>query len=241
MFSQPPGQPGLTSTSRAAPREVFAANRGFAQFVAGPVTIDGHASGNPLNDPDTALLFAGTLMGRLGGGNGVGRYAPATLGLTTAPYVKTGAASTTVLTDPATAAELVRRVGPTGTLKLTGPATPGGPVTVQTFGYAAVNAATGVVTLAAGGSADAITGSLLQPNDGADRVVAILCDAWGVRVADAAGTRADGVQAGLLLAAGGTVDVDAIVHYPPDPALRAWVKAAVRATCPGVTFSDDFT
>ncbi len=65
MFSVPNGKPGVMPGFLASPREVFAANRSFAQFVAGPVTIDGFNSGNPANAPYTWQLLAGTLLGRV--------------------------------------------------------------------------------------------------------------------------------------------------------------------------------
>ena len=233
MFSVPNGKPGVLPSYLATPREVFAANRQFAQFVAGPVTIDGTASGNPANAPYTWVLFAGTLMGRVAA---TGKYANGVVGQTTAAYAHGG---TTLQTDANTAAEIVRRLGATGTLKLTGPATAGGTVATQAVAYSAVNPATGAITIAAA-AADAVGGSFLQPADGSEAVVTILCDAWGVKVADQLGaTRVDVFDA-QLLAAGGTVNTAAIVNYPADVSLRAWVKAAVRVACPGVNFSDDF-
>lgn len=60
MFSVPNAKPGVLSTYTSTPREVFLANRQFAQFIAQPVTIDGSLSGNPLNAPFDWLLYAGT-------------------------------------------------------------------------------------------------------------------------------------------------------------------------------------
>ena len=77
MYSVPNGKPGVLASVMASPREVFAANRQFAQFVAGPVTIDGTASGNPSNAPYTWVLFAGTLMGRV---TATGKFATASSG-----------------------------------------------------------------------------------------------------------------------------------------------------------------
>ena len=236
MFSVPNGKPGVMPGFLATPREVFAANRSFAQFVAGPVTIDGFNSSNPANAPFTWQLAAGTLMGRL---SASGKYANAILGQTTAAYAHTGGSSAALLTDPATAAEVVRRLGSAGTLKLTGPAAAGGAVATQVVAYSAVNPATGAITITPL-TADAVAGSFLQPADGSEAVVTVLCDAWGVKVADQLGATRVDVQGGQLLAAGGTINVASIVNYPADPALRAWVKAAVRGSCPGVNLSDDF-
>ena len=43
MFSVPNGKPGVLPGYLATPREVFAANRQFAQFVAGTPTVGGPA------------------------------------------------------------------------------------------------------------------------------------------------------------------------------------------------------
>ena len=236
MFSVPNGKPGVMPGFLAEPREVFAANRSFAQFVAGPVTIDGFNASNPGNAPYTWQLFAGTLMGRLAAS---GKYATSVVGQTTAAYAHAGGGNTVLQTDPNTAAEVVRRLGTGGTLKVTGPAAAGGAVATQVVTFTAVNPATGQVTVAPM-AADAIAGSLIQPTDGSEAIVTVLCDAWGVRVADQLGAARVDVLGGQLLAAGGTVNAAAIVNYPADAGLRAWVKAAVRVSCPGVNFSDDF-
>ena len=235
MFSVPTGKPGVLPGYLAVPREVFAANRQFAQFVAGPVTIDGYNSSNPGNAPYTWVLFAGSLMGRV---TNTGKYASSVIGQTTAAYAHAGGASTTLQTDVNTVAEIARRLGGAGSLKLVGPPTAGGTVAVQVVTFTGLNLATGAITVTPLG-ADAVAGSLIQPTDGSEAIVTVLCDAWGVRVADPFGARVD-VQEGQLLAAGGTVNSAAVVNYPADPSLRAWLKAAVRVACPGVNFSDDF-
>ncbi len=237
MFSVPNGKPGVMPGFLAAPREVFAANRSFAQFVAGPVTIDGFNTSNPGNAPYTWQLAAGTLLGRVAA---TGKYASSVIGPMTTGYAHAGGASTTILTDGNTAAEIVRRLGTGGSLKLTGPATAGGPVVTQLVNFVGVNMANGAISLSAALAADAVTGSLIQPTDGSETVVSVLCDAWGVRVADPLGGARVDVLGGQLLAAGGTINSAAIVNYPADASLRAWVKAAVRVSCPGVNFSDDF-
>ncbi len=236
MFSVPNGKPGVLPSYTATPREVFLANRQFAQFVASPVTIDGTLSGNALNAPYSWLLFAGTLLGRV---MASGKYANSIIGLTSAAYAHTGGSNTTISTDVNTAAELVRRIGVSGTLKLTGPATAGGTVATQTVTYSAVNTSTGAITITALG-ADAVVGSLIQPADGSETIVTVLCDAWGKKVADQLNTSRVDVLDAQLLAAGGTINTAVIVNYPADASLKTWVKAAIKQTCPGVNFSDDF-
>ena len=236
MFSVPTGKPGVLTSYTATPREVFLANRQFAQFVAGPVTIDGTLSGNPLNAPYDWLLYAGTLMGRV---TATGKYAPSVIGVTTAGYVHTGGGSTTITTDVNTAKEIVRRIGASGTFKLTGPPTAAGTVATQTVTFSAVNTTTGNITITAI-AADAVSGSFIQPNDGSEGIVTLLCDAYGKKVADQLGAARVDVFEAQFLAAGGTINVGSVVNYPSDSSLKTWVKAAIKTSCPGVNFSDDF-
>src|ERR1700733_1944835 len=208
MFSVPNGKPGVLPTYSAIPREVFLANRQFAQFVASPVTIDGTLSSNPLNAPYTWLLFAGTAMGRV---TATGKYANSIIGATTAAYAHSGGGNTTITTDVNTAAEIVRRIGSSGTFKLTGPPTSGGAVATQSVTFSAVNTTTGAITITAT-SADAISGSFIQPTDGSESIVSLLCDAWGKKVSDQLNsTRVDVFEA-QLLAAGGTINTAMIVN-----------------------------
>ena len=143
MFSIPQGKPGVVGNYDSQPREVFYSGREFAQFWAPPVTIDGTNSGNPLNAPYTWLLWAGTLMGRE---TSSGKYANSVIGLTSAAVAS---AATSITTDVNTAAEIVRRIGASGTFKLTGPPTTGGTVATQVITYSAVNTTTGVITCTA--------------------------------------------------------------------------------------------
>ena len=236
MFSVPNGKPGVLPSYTATPREVFLANRQFAQFVASPATIDGTLSGNALNAPYSWLLFAGTLLGRV---TATGKYANSIIGLTASAYAHSGGSNTTISTDVNTAAEIVRRIGAAGTFKLTGPPTAGGTVATQVVTYSAVNTSTGAITVTAL-SADAVIGSAIQPADGSETIVTVLCDAWGKKVADQLNTSRVDVFDGQLLAAGGTINTAVIVNYPADASLKAWVKQSIKQTCPGVNFSDDF-
>ena len=235
MFSVPNGKPGVLTTYTASPREVFLANRQFAQFIAQPLTIDGTLSGNPLNSPNDWLLFAGTLLGKV---TASGKYAPSIIGPTSVAYSHT-TSNTTLSTDVATAKEIVRRIGNSGTLKLTGPPAAAGTVATQTVTFSAVNTSTGAITITAL-SADAVTASLIQPADGSETIVTMLCDAWGKKVADQLNSTRVDVFDSQLLAAGGTINTAMIVNYPGDASLKSWLKSALKVTCPGVNFSDDF-
>lgn len=234
MFSTPQGKPGVVGFYNSQPREVFYSGRQFAQFWAPPVTVDGTNSSNPLNAPFTWLLFAGTFMGRI---TATGKYANSVLGLTGAA-VASGA--TSITTDVNTAAEIVRRIGATGTFKLTGPPAASGVVATQVVTYSAVNTSTGVITCTAT-SAAAVTASLIQPTDGSESIITLLCETDGLKIIDLTYTNRVDVFCGTLLAGGGTINTGMIVNYPADPSLKTFVKSSLRATCPGVTFLDDIT
>ncbi len=115
MFSNPQGKPGVVGNYVSQPREVFYSGREFAQFWAPPLTVDGTLSDNPQNYPYDWLLFAGTLMGRV---TATGKYATSVLGQTTVAYT---ASATSLTTDLNTAREITRRIGASGTFKVTGP------------------------------------------------------------------------------------------------------------------------
>jgi hypothetical protein len=66
--------------------------------------------------------------------------------------------------------------------------------------FSAVNTTTGAITITAVG-ADAISGSFIQPVDGSETIITLLCDAWGKKVADQLNsTRVDVFDAQLLAA-----------------------------------------
>lgn len=232
MFSNPQGKPGVVGNYDSQPRQVFYSGREFAQFWAPPVTIDGTNSSNPLNAPYVWLLWAGTPMGQI---TATSKYANSILGLTGAAAAS---AATSITTDVNTAAEIVRRIGASGTFKLTGPPTSGGTVATQVVTYSAVNTSTGVVTCTAL-SAAAVSGSFIQPMDGSEKIVTLLCEVDGLQIVDQTYTNRVDVFCGTLLAGGGTINTGMIVNYPSDPSLQAYVKSSIRTTCPGVTFLDD--
>jgi hypothetical protein len=234
MFSIPQGKPGVVGNYVSQPREVFYSGREFAQFWAPPVTIDGTNSGNPANAPYTWLLWAGMPMGRI---TATAKYANSILGLTSAA-VASGA--TSVTTDVNTAAEIVRRFGASGTFKLTGPPAAAGTVAVQVVTYSAVNTTTGAITCTAL-SAAAVANSLIQPTDGSENILTLLCETNGLQIVDQTHTNRVDVFCSRLLAGGGTINTGMILNYPTDPSLKTFVKASLKSTCPGVTFLDDIT
>jgi hypothetical protein len=224
------GLPGVGTAVTAIPREILAGNAQLAQYIPGLHVIDGTHSRDALNSTNPDVLRAGLLLGKTSGG----KYAPSILGVTTAA----AAASATGLTvSTATAVELVRRIGATGSFKLVGPPNTGGTVATQTVTYSGVNTSSGIITVSALGAA-AIAGSLVQPADGSQTILTLLGNRWGVKVSDINGNSTDVLEDQLLLA--GHVKTANVINYPTDTSLIAFVKAALRANCPAMTFDDAF-
>lgn len=134
--------PGMGPTKTASYRKIWKSKTGV-QYLPGGGVIDGTKSRDPLNVGDLDTLRAGLLMGKI---TASGKYAPSVLGVLAAGY---GGVANTLNIPAAAAVELVRRVGATGTFKLTGPATTAGTVRTQTVTYSAVNQGSGAVTITA--------------------------------------------------------------------------------------------
>jgi len=130
--------------------------------VRGGGVIDG-ANSRDATQSNPVYLGAGMPLGRLTSG---GRYAPSVIGLGEA-YTSGG---TTLTTTPAAAAELVRRIGLTGTFNLKGIVS--GAVASNQVTYSAVNTTTGAITITNIGVTYAAD-SWIQPEDGSETVVTI--------------------------------------------------------------------
>lgn len=136
------GRPQVSTETLVTHRVV--SSQGFWTFLARGVVVDGALSRDPGNSADSILtLRPGTLMGKV---SATGQYAPSAIGLSSAALTSSG---TTLASSAAVATELVRRVGATGTFKLTGPPTAAGTVRTLTATYSAVNTTTGDITITA--------------------------------------------------------------------------------------------
>ncbi len=134
------GEPGYRDAFTATPKYVFTS---YEQgYLPGGKWIDGAKSRDVSNTAKTDRLQAGLLMGKV---TATGYYANSFFGQNTVAY--NGSTSLTIGTAEAT--ELVRRVGSTGTLTLTGPPAASGTVRSLSLAYSAVNTSTGVVTVTA--------------------------------------------------------------------------------------------
>lgn len=230
-FSNTFGVAGLGTEKTYTPRSVLAGALGAMYLPQGRI-IDGSKSRDPLNTGDLDVLRNGLLMGKITSG---GKYAPSVIGKTTVAYDASATANTSLTVGAATAVEIVRRIGATGTFKITGPPTAAGTVATETLTYSAVNTTTGVITITAG-NADYVAGSFVRPTDGSETILGVLDEF--TKVTDPDGTSQDTRLARLLI--GGIVDASQILNWPSDASLVAWVKAQLRATGYGWVFDDDF-
>lgn len=136
------GRPRIGAEQQISHRIV--SRQGFWTFLANGATVDGTKSRDQGNTDDVLLLRPGLFMGKVTSG---GKYAPSALGLTNGAY----ASGTSLTLSVAAATELNRRIGASGTFKLTGPPAAAGTVRTVTITYSAVVPATGVVTITAPG------------------------------------------------------------------------------------------
>jgi hypothetical protein len=180
------GIPRINSERVTTPRRVLA-NPAAKLLLVGGAVISGTYSRDPGNTGYADVLRAGLILGKR---TADGKYAPSILGVLTEAGTQ---GDTTLVVAPAVAAELVRRVGATGTFKLTGPPTAAGVVRTLTVTYSAVDTATGEITITAlggGGVNDVQTFTAAAGTDGgtfrfAYRGAVTAALAWNVSTADA--------------------------------------------------------
>lgn len=207
------GLPGFRSPRTASHRVILA--QGDYTYLAQGGVIDGTTSRDPGNTGDIDVLRAGLLMGILTSG---GQWSPSILGVTSNAEA---VGATTLETSAAVATELVRRVGATGTFKLTGPPTAGGVVVTETVTYSAVNTSTGAITATAIANAF-VAGSFIQPTDGAETPVSFIPDGYGIKVTDQDGTSVD-VEFPQIPVSGVLDSSMLLPAWPSDAALRQWI------------------
>jgi len=128
--------PGVRASTEYGFRQIMASGR--PQYLHGGAVIDGAYARDPLNTGYVDRLRAGLLMGRRTTG---GKWAPSVIG--TLGTTIAGTATTLTFLHAAEATELLRRVGATGTFKITGPHVAGGRVRTRTLTYSAIGALAG--------------------------------------------------------------------------------------------------
>jgi hypothetical protein len=138
------GRPGVGAARTASYRNVFRSGTNI-RFLSGGALIDG-TSRDYGNSDNLFLLRPGLLMGRV---TATKKWKPSVFGVTTGALAGGG---TSITLSAAQAVELVRRVGATGSITLTGPPAANGTARSSVVPYSAVNTTTGVVTITAQGA-----------------------------------------------------------------------------------------
>jgi len=135
-MANPNRTPGVAASTEYGFRQIMAAGR--PQYLPGGAVIDGDVARDPSNTGYVDRLQAGLLMGRLTTG---GKWAPSVIG--TLGTTIAGTATTLTFLNATEATELARRVGASGTFKITGPHVAGGRVKTRTLTYSAIGGAAG--------------------------------------------------------------------------------------------------
>ena len=222
------GISGVTTRSEAARRFIFDSEIAKVVLPAGRV-LDASNSRDPLNTGDIVTLRAGVLLGRITASK---LWAPSILGTLSVAF----ASGTSMTVSVATAIELVRRIGTSGTFTLVGPPSAAGVVDTKTVTFSAVDTGTGVITVV-DPTVAFIIGSLIGDTDGSQTIRGLLNDEYGVRVTDTDGVDID---SGFALAIGGQIRTANVVEYPSDTSLITFVQDALRDVGVGYAFDDDF-
>lgn len=211
-------------TATTARNRIVSADGRLGPYLPGGGIIDGTKTRNPFNTDLSSTdstpfrdLWPGLLMGRI---TASGKWANSCIGKSTGALTTV---ATTLPIGPYEATELVRRVGATGTFKLTGPPTAAGTVATSTVTYSAVNTSTGDVTITATGVAF-VSGSLVQPTDGSETILSFVPDSWGEYIPE------DSSDVPFSrIPAGGFITDSQLVPWPADASLKAYIRTALKA------------
>lgn len=225
--------PGIGDQVNSIERVVMASG---GEMPPGGVIIDGERARDPRNTDNADTLRAGLILGKV---SSSGRFAASIIG-TLAEAYDDSSGETSMAVSTATAKELVRRIGNSGTFKITGPPTTAGTVATEAVSYSAINTSTGVITISAA-SADYIAGSLIQPNDGSENPTAILA---GDRLVTDHHGHSVAVPANVYIR--GHVAEDGLIDVPDVEVLRLWIRSklnggdGVSGERGNFTFADDY-
>ena len=238
MESFIPGLPGVRATKVSQHLIVFKQN--WPSFLALGRQIDGFNTRDAGNSPDVNTIRAGTLMGKITSAGSdlvspqIGAYANSVIDVLQGAIIN-GATSFTL--TPAGAVELVRRIGNSGTVTITGPPAAAGTVASNSLNYSAVNTSTGVVTCSAT-SAAYIAGSFIGGTDGSQVPDTFIPDGYGVFVTDNDGVTNLIVPFPELPVAGIIISAN-LLPWPSDTSLQAYVRNNLSTLAGGKYVFDD--
>ncbi len=220
-MAQSPNQvSGLGTTTDAGPRMV---SLGHEMFREGGRIIAGDYSRDPANTGDIDMLRAGLVLGKRSSDD---KYAPSIIGVLPSAHDGSGTTNTSMTVGTAAATEINRRIGSSGTFKVTGPPSASGTVATTTVTFSAVNTSTGIVTIS-DIAVDKIEGSFIQPTDGSEDPLALLGNGFPVQVTDEDRSTDIDASCGRILI-GGRIDVSQIINYPSDSSLKTWIKSELN-------------
>lgn len=234
------GKPGTGTGVAATPIEIFYGSRptGSDSFIPGPVTVDGTVSADAGNTPYVWVLRAGHMLGK---DTTSGKYESSIIGICGGAAIGTAYTSggTTLTVSAATATEIVRRIGSSGTFNVIGPPSAAGTVATTLTTFSAVNTTTGAITVTSLG-VNKIAGSFIAGNDGSQIPTTVVCDQWGLKIIDALNTtRADVYDAELFAGKGILNETLLLPVWPTDTSLQTYIKNGLRTNFPGTVFRGD--
>ncbi len=216
------GFPGVRAPQTATWRTVL--RQGDYTYLAQGGRINGTVAQDPLNTGDTNVLRAGLIMGKRTSDS---LYANSILGtLTVAPAI----GATTLTVSVATATEINRRIGASGTFKLTGPPGAAGTVATETVTYASLVVATGVITCTAILNAY-IIGSFVQPTDGSELPMTFIPDGYGMNTLDEFGAISNIPFPEMPIT--GAIVSSQLLNWPSDTSLQQWLMARLNGVAGG--------
>lgn len=226
------GMPGLRAAKSAAHRIVFRDGVIDAWLSQGKV-INGDQSRDPGNTGDVNVLRAGLLMGKI---TASGKYAPSFVGVIGTAYTSGG---TTLATGVATAVELDRLLGQSGTAEFVaiGPPSANGTVAVTSVTHSAINVATGDITVSSLG-VNKVAGTLLAVNDGRQLPLTVIPDGFGVNVFDSDGITATDQPFEKVPIAGVLDSSQLLPVWPSDTSLQAWIFSYLSQVSGGKFIGD---
>lgn len=224
--------PGLGPVTRTADVGGVLAGEDMRLLKGIPVVIDG-AEARDGRGAELYTLLPGGIYGQI---SATGKYGATIIGKTLGAYT-TG---TVLSCTTACAAEISRRVGSSGTLKIAGAASGAGTIHQESVSYTAVDLDTGQLTISALTN-DYHAGSIIQPADGSEVPLVVMGDEPMLAVDPSDFTTDQDVPMKRPLV-GGLLRVAQLLHYPASTAtsLITWLKAQMRAAGQTFMFDDDF-
>jgi hypothetical protein len=225
------GMPRIGALRQTSPKIIFLDGQ-VEWGLAGGKVIIGSKSRDPDNTGNIDVLRPGLLMGKQTSG---GKYAPSVIGVLGIAYVAGG---TTLTVGAQVCTEIIRRVGATGTLKITGPPTANGTIARETVTYSAVGATTITVTALANSY---VAGSLIGANDGTADPLTLIPEinaGTGLKVTDN-----DDVsnldQPFAWFPIGGVIIAANIINYGTDSSIQNFIKTTLSTLATGKFCFDD--